>query len=500
MHGPPTASPSRARWRAAALATVMLAAVASIAAVGVREERMDGMRARDELGYEAQLLAAVFASELRAALAGIEPPAGAGRPAGVELDGPRWRFTFPSAGDEPPHRVHLDPQTALHGHRSLHDGNHRLLLSTSLIPAELRDASGARIDLPALAEAVARGESWVQLTPAQATALALAPAVAVAGLARVDCGHFGEWTVIVVSSVAQQRAREMRRSIRLVVGVGLASLTLLAFGLALLRTQRQEQQLERELAREALRRQREEQLAREGRAATVLTFAAGMAHELSTPLGVIAMRAEQLETGAEDERSLRAARVIGEQVARIRDQVRRFLTLARGATPQRERFPALDVLRGAAERVQHRFERAGVRLDVQSGDALPWIRGDARLLEHCLTNLLLNACDASPPGSAVDLVASREGHELTIVVRDRGAGIDPAQRSRLGEPFFSAKPEGTGLGLALAREVVRMHRGALSLDPHPEGGTRAVLRFPVDPEVADDVSPGQAPDPRPPGR
>jgi signal transduction histidine kinase len=198
------------------------------------------------------------------------------------------------------------------------------------------------------------------------------------------------------------------------------------------------------------------------------------------------MRAEQLENNADDDRARRGARAITEQVGKIREHARGFLSVARGAAPRRERFPAADVLRSAVVRVEHRFERAGVALRYGPGGGLPWIRGDARLLEHALTNLLINACDASPAGGEVELCAARDGELLTIVVSDRGTGIEPAVRSRL-QPFFSTKAEGTGLGLAIASEVMRMHRGELVLTERPGGGTDAVLRLPAESNPGDDV-------------
>jgi signal transduction histidine kinase len=476
------------RWRAALLALSMLAAVGSVAAAGVFEERSESARDRADMVREQQILAEVFASALRAGILELAGPPGVLHTDGVEVDGPRWQFSFRST-DQQVRTVTFEPRQFLRGHSYLEEKDHRLLLWSTRTP-ELRTLQGDVVDLPGVADKVVHGETWARLLAEHATRLGLPEEIAVAGIARADCGPFGRWSVIVISSAENQREREARRSVRLVLGVGLVSLIILGFGLALFRTQRQEQALERELAREALGAQRDAQLAREGRAATVLTFAAGMAHELSTPLGVIAMRAEQLESGAEDERALRAARVIIEQVARIREQAQRFLAIARGAAPSRDRFPAAEIVQSARERVLHRFERAGVALHVELAAPLPWIRGDARLLEHTLTNLLVNACDASPPGSAVELVASVGPHELTIAVRDRGAGIDPTLQARLGEPFISAKPEGTGLGLAIAHEVMRMHRGELRLEPHPQGGTRAVLRLPSERANADDVSSG----------
>jgi len=460
MDPPP---PHQKRWRTVLLILAMVLAIGGIAVLGVMDERWMVTHIRRENSRERQVLAEALAAELHIAGPPVEHTHG--------VDGV-W-----NTGDA---STAVEPRQYIQGEAFSGSGEHRVLL-WSPATLELRTLDGELVTVPSVEHAAAEGEQRAWLTPNEASHLGLPEELAVAGLARIKSGRLGGWTLAVVSSTQRQRGREARRYARSIVMVGLASLVVVGFGLVLLRTQRQERALEQALAREALRAQQEAQLAREGRAATMLTFAAGIAHELSTPLGVIAMRAEQLEKSAEDDRGRRGARAIHEQVDRIHEQARRFLAIARGAAPLRERFPAAEVLRHAASRVQHRFDRAGVSLRVEPSDDLPWIHGDARLLEHSLTNLLINACDASPTGAVVELAASVIEHSLTIVVRDRGAGVDPALHAHI-RPFFSTKAEGegTGLGLAIVREVTRMHRGEFTLAARPGGGTCAVLRLPAE--------------------
>jgi two-component system, NtrC family, sensor kinase len=473
------------RWRTGLMATAMVFAIGAIAALGVMDERSLVSTTRIESSRETRVLAEVLASELRAGLSALggDEPAGA-----AHAEGGAWRFANTS--------FVVEPRQLLHEDAIANDADHRLLVWATATD-DLRTIDGAPVDLPSVVQAATAGESSAWLTPNEALRLGLPEELAVAGLSRVEDPRFGEWILAVVSSTERQRARESRRYARTIIMVSFASLVVLGFGLVLLRTQRQERAFERMLARESLRAHQEVQLAREGRAATMLTFAAGIAHELSTPLGVIAMRAEQLENNAEDDRARRGARAITEQVAKIRENARGFLAIARGAAPLRERFPAGDVLRSAVARVGHRFERAGVSLRVHSLSELPWIYGDARLLEHALTNLLLNACDASRERGEVELGASLRGGQLEITVSDRGAGIDANVRARI-QPFFSTKTEGTGLGLAIASEVMRMHRGELRFEDRPGGGTNAVLRLPAEP-MSDDVLADEAQDAHPAG-
>lgn len=488
----------RAPWaRTWSLALAMLLAIIGITVIGEFDERASAQRARADMLREEGILAEVLAAEFRAGIAALD--AGSTAPiAAVEVEGPRWRLLPANPADAV---VEIEPQQLIHGHMFLESGDHRLLLWIGGGPG-LRTLQGQAVDLPRIALAAEQGQTGAQLEIEEAARLGLPADPAMAGLARVDTRRLGRWTIIVVSSAQHQREREERGELRMIGGVGLVSLVVLGFGLVAFREQRREFALQRELGREEMRTRQEEYLAREGRAATVLTFAAGLAHEVATPLGIIGMRAEQLCAHAEEDRDRRAARAVSEQVQRISESMQRFLAIARGGAPRRERFAALEVIDDTVARVQHRFDRAGVTLrTVLHGDP-PRLHGDARLLEHALSNLLLNACDASPPGAEVELIATYDAEELTISVCDRGGGMDPVQAARAVEPFVSTKPEGegTGLGLAIASEVMRMHRGHLVFEPRVGGGTRAVLRLPAEPTPDEAAPSSPAPQSDPSGR
>jgi signal transduction histidine kinase len=340
--------------------------------------------------------------------------------------------------------------------------------------------SGQRFDRGLVLAIASRGAS-TRLTREQAAGLGLPRRVAVAGASRIDGGALGRWDVVVAMSVASERDRQVRAKWRILFGVVLAGGLVLAFGWFAARAERKELGLLHELTVAELEQRREGQLEREGRAATMLTFAAGVAHEIATPLSVIHGRAEQLlARAADDPRAANAAQRILDQTARIDGVIRGFLRLARGAEPALERVDAAVVARDAAALVRHRYIKAGVSLRVDPDDAAV-IRGDRRLLEHALVNLLLNACDACGRGGAVSLRVQRDAASVYLEVDDDGVGVGPELVARVTEPFFSTKPagRGTGLGLAIASEIVKIHRGALSLSPLRPRGTRAVICIPA---------------------
>jgi signal transduction histidine kinase len=368
-----------------------------------------------------------------------------------------------------------------HAARLAAPGSATLLLSSG-DPPRLVGVDGNVVDSPAIALAVASGARSARLSRPEAAALGLPERTAIAGLARVP-GEKGTSTVAVVTTARRERDREKRAEARLVLGVLLGAALVVAFGSAALRRQRQKLELARELAVGEVARDRDAQLVRADKMATLGAMATGIAHEVATPLGVIVGRAEQLAARAgEDPRAARAAKDVLEQAERIDRVMRGFLTLARGDAPELERRRPEDVARNAARLVEHRFAQAGVTLDVSVEDALPDIACEPRLFEHALVNLLLNACDACAGGGRVVLSAfAREGRVAFVVVDD-GEGIAAEVAARATEPFFTTKPtgKGTGLGLAIANEIAKHHRGAFALAPRGNGkGTEARIEIPA---------------------
>lgn len=356
-------------------------------------------------------------------------------------------------------------------------------LSVFVIPpgaSRLEDTRGRTVEAAdEVLDAFKLGRSYVRLAPAQAGALGLHPRTALAGLARADGDAAGAWGVAVVASAERERDRERWARWRLILSVITASGLVLTFGGLALRNQRQELGLKHKLELANLSAQRDERLERAGRVATMGTLAVGIAHEISTPLGIITGRAEQLSPRvAGDERLAGGVRIILEQTERIHRIIRGLLGLARGDRPSAETVEPRDLIDGAIALVEHRFAKANVRLLTDVAPVLPTVNGDPRLLEHALVNLLLNACDACPSGGSALVRACADNGDLLVSVVDDGPGI--SDTDCVLEPFFSTKPRGrgTGIGLPIVQEIVASHRGALRLEPVSPHGTRATIALP----------------------
>jgi signal transduction histidine kinase len=352
--------------------------------------------------------------------------------------------------------------------------------------SRLEASGGQSVLSDHVVDAARRGEAIVRLSRAEAGELGLPMRAAFVGLATVDRGPLAGWTIAAAATALRERDRDRWAQERSILSVLTATVLLLGFGLVALRNQRNELELQRELALAALRDEQNERLASATRAAVLGTLAIGIAHEVSTPLGVITGRAEQLLLKVrDDQKGSAAVQVILDQTHRISQVIRGLLGLARGDRVSADHLSAARIVQGARTLVEHRFDKAGIPLAIDVPDNLPTITGDARLIESALVNLLLNACDACAPGGQVRLSVEAHDSAVRFSVIDDGSGISAQHAEKVLEPFFTTKASGagTGLGLAIANEIVKSHLGTLSLTPRFPRGTSAVVEIPADREV-----------------
>jgi len=373
------------------------------------------------------------------------------------------------------------------------DSSHtrRLFLASPARPG-LIGTDGRHVRNATIEQALAESKSSATLSRTEASRLGLEHRTAVAGIwllpsqAAIAVGDdvaSRRWAAVAVATAGTERDRELRAKWRLLLSVVLAAGLVLMFGGRALRQQRRELDLARELELSSLTRERDERLVRADKLAMLGALATGIAHEVSTPLGVIIGRAQQvLPKVADQERTQRAIQAIIDQAERINQVVRGMLALARGLTPTLAHMDPGQVARSACELVQHRFTQAEIQLQLALESALPQIACEQHLFEQVLVNLLLNACDASPARGHVVLRVHARAERVTFEVLDDGFGISPVDAARATEPFFTTKPQGqgTGLGLAIANEIIKHHQGNLSLGPrNAQAGTRAAVELPA---------------------
>ena len=223
------------------------------------------------------------------------------------------------------------------------------------------------------------------------------------------------------------------------------------------------------------------QAARNERLAAMGEMAAGLAHQLRTPLAAALLYAGALENPRlpEAERARCGGRVV-ERLQHLERLIRDMLSFARGETTGGETIPVAELLAEAAQVFEPLARRREVALIVGDDSRGAAVNGNRKALSGALINLLENALDASAGGSRVTLEARLQADaSLRLQVRDNGRGMDAATQARLFEPFFTTRADGTGLGLAIARGVARAHGGSLEVDSAPGAGSVFSLSLPA---------------------
>ncbi|MCC6996772.1 MAG: HAMP domain-containing histidine kinase [Deltaproteobacteria bacterium] len=239
-----------------------------------------------------------------------------------------------------------------------------------------------------------------------------------------------------------------------------------------------------------------EQLRHADRLATVGNLAAGVAHELGTPLGVVAGRAEMIELGeVEADAARQSARIIREQSERMTRIIRHLLDFARRRPPEKAPQELGALVRDTVGILQPMAHKRKVHVVVEAA-APVWATVDAGQLVQAITNLTVNAVQASQ-GSEVTVTVQQvrarapadtgvgagggERDWACVRVRDRGPGMSREVLLRVFEPFFTTKGvgEGTGLGLPVSEGIVREHGGFLAVDSEPGVGSVFSIHLPL---------------------
>lgn len=237
----------------------------------------------------------------------------------------------------------------------------------------------------------------------------------------------------------------------------------------------------------------EDQLLRAEKLATVGVLAAGIAHEIGTPLGIVRGRAEYIRGKLTDGHPQAAGlSVILSQIDLISRTIRQLLDFSRAKPATLRAVRLATVARAVAELVRFEAEARRVSIAVSIDEALPPLLADADQLQQVLVNLVMNALDATPPEGHVRLeaVAERKQGRLRIVVQDNGAGIAAEHRNQVFDPFFTTKKrgQGTGLGLTLCAQILRDHGGQIEVDSELGRGTAVTLFWPCAKEEAHGAS------------
>ena len=236
-------------------------------------------------------------------------------------------------------------------------------------------------------------------------------------------------------------------------------------------------------------RQQQDRLQSTARLVAMGEMASSIAHELNQPLAAISSyctgAANLLRSKVPTTEVLPALDKAVEQAHRAGQVIRRIYSLARPGEGRFETVNLAERVDAALALMDNEMRQKGIRIALDLAPQAA-VDGDPVLLEQALFNLLRNAMesmrDTAPEQRQISIALTCADGYASLTIADRGCGIDPGVAGQLFDPLFTTKPEGMGMGLAICRSVVENHRGRLSFEANPEGGTQFHVLLPLAPQ------------------
>ncbi|CUS98235.1 two-component system sensor histidine kinase NtrB [Candidatus Chrysopegis kryptomonas] len=226
----------------------------------------------------------------------------------------------------------------------------------------------------------------------------------------------------------------------------------------------------------------EKQIQHSDKLALIGQIAAGIAHEIGTPLNVISGNAEyiMMEMG-EDNPYKEELETIISQAERIANLIKQLLEFARPRKPNYKKVDVNKEIAHVVELLRHQFEKSNIKLNLKFSDDLPYIWADCSQIHQVFLNIIVNAIQAINENGLIEIETfARDGY-VNIKFKDNGVGILPEHLDKIFEPFFTTKEagKGTGLGLAVSKRITDEHRGKIEVESTPGKGTVFTVKFPT---------------------
>lgn len=230
----------------------------------------------------------------------------------------------------------------------------------------------------------------------------------------------------------------------------------------------------------------ESQLSQADKLSSIGLLAAGVAHEVNTPLAVISSYAQMLSKQLQDDPQKGGLlEKITRQTFRASEIVNNLLNFSRTSGTEFTEVNVNKIIADTMALLEHQFKITKIRVEDELADHLPLIHGNPGRLQQVFLNLFLNARDAMPEGGTLR-VATSNGDGVSVVVADTGTGIALEHIQRIYDPFFTTKSspregqgKGTGLGLSVTYGIIQEHAGKIRVESHPGRGTTFYLDFPL---------------------
>jgi PAS domain S-box-containing protein len=230
------------------------------------------------------------------------------------------------------------------------------------------------------------------------------------------------------------------------------------------------------------RERMEEQMTQTEKLTSLGLLAAGVAHEVNTPLAVISNYIQMLAKQMPDDDPRHAIiDKIVKQTFRASEIVNNLLNFSRTGAAELADIDVNRVVEETLSLVAHPLKTSQIHIVKQLGDSLPPVRGSANKLQQVFLNLFLNARDAMPAGGMLEVRTAAHNGSVEVEVADTGAGIPREHIHRIFDPFFTTKSNGrgTGLGLSVSYGIIKEHAGKIDVRSTPGKGTSFHVEFPA---------------------
>ena len=228
----------------------------------------------------------------------------------------------------------------------------------------------------------------------------------------------------------------------------------------------------------------EAQLRRSDKLAALGTLSAGVAHEVKNPLHALGLNLHLLQAelvpGPPNGNAVRGyLDVLRSELQRLDRIVENFLRFAKPSVPEVKPVDIATLVERVLGLVAFEAADDGVGIETHIDPGLPRILGDEGQISQVFLNVIINALQAMPDGGSLVVTTRRDGDWAEVAVKDTGPGIAEAVLPHVFDPYFTTRPSGVGLGLAIAHRIVQGHQGSLDVESHVGSGTTMIIRLPL---------------------
>lgn len=222
----------------------------------------------------------------------------------------------------------------------------------------------------------------------------------------------------------------------------------------------------------------EEVLHRQDKLAAIGQLAAGVAHEIRNPLTSIKGYAEYLSMDETEKDRQEYFEIILEEIERVNSIVEEFMLLSKPTVSVLERKPLLPIINNVLAILDYQLRKNKIQLNRFYEAPNPFVECDENKLKQVFLNFIKNAVEAMPEGGSIDISVKKVKEDISILIKDSGIGMSKEQLKKLGEPFFTTKKEGNGLGLMVSFKIIENLNGKVYVDSELNKGTSFHITLP----------------------